>query len=500
MQYTSTRDVQGRAVNAAQAIVQGLAPDGGLFVPDRFPQFSLDDIARMAGQSYADVARDVMAPYLDTFSHAEIADMTRAAYGSNYDHPAIAPLTPIDAQSHFLELYHGPTLAFKDMALQMLPHLLRASLKATGETQNVLILVATSGDTGKAALEGFADSPGTAVVVFYPEGGVSAAQERQMRTQAGANVGVVAVRGNFDDAQTGVKRIFSDAVFAESLAKRGYRLSSANSINLGRLLPQVGYYFWSYANLLAQGNIQLGDRINFVVPTGNFGNILAAYYALRMGLPVNKLICASNRNNVLTDFFAQGRYDKNRPFYVTSSPSMDILVSSNLERLLFELCDRDSQTVRKWMAALQADGHYDIADAQKSTLSRHFWADSCSDQEAGDAIGRVWRDKQLLIDTHTAVAYRVYERYRAETGDDSVSVVVSTASPYKFASDVLQSVAPASDVDGNDPFAVSDALAQATHTPVPERIAALKHEPIRHSDVCDTGDMPDAVMHVLARL
>ncbi len=499
MRYLSTRGASGSHVSAAQAIVQGLAPDGGLFVPENFPRLTCDAISQMAGQSYQQVAKRVMGLYLDEFSAVELSAMVDAAYTDNFDDRAIAPLVPIDERESILELFHGPTLAFKDMALQMLPRLLRASIDKTGETQDVLILVATSGDTGKAALEGFADAPGTGIVVFYPKDGVSPAQELQMRTQAGRNVGVVAVEGNFDDAQTGVKRIFSDPDFAEDLAAKGYRLSSANSINWGRLLPQIAYYVWSYTQLLAQRRIASGDEVNFVVPTGNFGNILAAYYAKRMGLPVHKLICASNRNNVLTDFFRRGDYDRNRPFYKTSSPSMDILVSSNLERLLFELCDRDASTVARWMQELNTGGRYAINDALRGTLERDFYADCCDEDAAAQTIGRLWRDKQYLLDTHTAVAQAVYERYQSDTADNRQSVIVSTASPYKFAYDVLMAVDPAATANPRDPFEASDSLAACTGSAVPARIAALKCETIRHEDSCGNDGMAEAVKQVISR-
>lgn len=483
MNYLSTRG--GAAVTAAQAIVQGICPSGGLYVPASFPQL---DVETLKGD-YLETAFAVMSAYLPDTEHDKLRGMIRAAYGS-FDCPAVTPLKPLTAKESVLELWHGPTMAFKDIALQMLPYLMRDSLLQTGEDRQVYILVATSGDTGKAALAGFCDVPGTRVLVFYPDGGVSRAQRLQMVTQEGSNVDVCAVRGNFDDAQTGVKHIFASEEAREALDRLGYRLSSANSINFGRLLPQIVYYFSSYAELRRTGRIAAGERINFCVPTGNFGDILAGYYAKRMGLPVDKLICASNRNNVLTDFFETGIYNDRRPFYKSMSCSIDILISSNLERLLFELSNRDAEQVRSWMRALAENGEYIISAEQRAALVETFAAGWCNEEDTLATIRRVYDGSGYLMDPHTAVAQTIYERYAAETGDNMQTVLLSTANPYKFASDVLSVF----ETPGEDDFENANRLHAITGMAVPKGLSELLDKPERHLGVCDLTAMQERVI------
>ncbi|MGM9522048.1 MAG: threonine synthase [Oscillospiraceae bacterium] len=443
MRYLSTRNKDLR-VTASQAIAQGLSRDGGLFVPETLPKLAAGAIPQLCKMTYKQRAVYIMESFLEGFSVAELSDFTDKAYSpAGFDTPEIAPVYTLDDRTHFLELWHGPTCAFKDMALQILPYLLTASMKKNGNTEKVCILVATSGDTGKAALEGFADVEGTKIMVFYPRDGVSDIQKLQMVSQSGANVGVCAVNGNFDDAQTGVKVIFSDESLRERLAARGWSLSSANSINWGRLLPQIVYYVSAYCDLIGKGSIAEGDPVNFCVPTGNFGDILAGFYAKQLGIPIKKLICASNKNDVLTDFIKTGVYDKNRSFYTTISPSMDILVSSNLERLIFNLSGGDDKLTAEYMSELAKDGKYQISDKIKSALDMDFAAGFCTDEETKCVIGDTFSKNGYLIDTHTAVAYGVLEKYREETGDNTVTVVVSTASPYKFCDSVLEALGSA---------------------------------------------------------
>ncbi len=409
MRYISTRD-KTRGLTSAEAIVRGLSREGGLFVPASLPRIGLDFLEGLLPLTYAERAVRIMKPFLEDFAKDELKSWAEAAYSKpNFDTDSAAPIKMTDETTAFLELWHGPTCAFKDMALQMLPRLLTASLKKTGETKRACILVATSGDTGKAALEGFRDVDGTKILVFYPSDGVSDVQKLQMVTQRGSNVGVCAVCGNFDDAQNGVKAIFSDGKLRGLLEDRGYFLSSANSINWGRLLPQVVYYISAYCDLISVGGIKLGDRVNFCVPTGNFGNILAAFYAEEMGLPVNRLICASNMNNILTDFIATGAYDRNRRFYATISPSMDILISSNLERLLFSLSGEDDALIGDYMSRLVKEGRYEASPAIMARLGRLFSGGFSTEAETLEAIGRLWKDKKYLVDTHTAWAYNVLE-------------------------------------------------------------------------------------------
>ena len=484
MRYLSTRG--GDPVSAAEAIVRGISPSGGLYVPETYPKIDVADDVR---GGYLATAHRVMQAYLPETESAELMRMITAAY-ARFDHSDVTPMVKLTEKEHILELWHGPTMAFKDVALQMLPHLMCDSLRQTGETKQVYILVATSGDTGKAALEGFQDVAGTRVLVFYPEGGVSEAQRLQMVTQEGKNVDVCAVRGNFDDAQTGVKQIFASKETASALAAHGWRLSSANSINFGRLLPQIVYYFTSYETLLASGEIQPGESVNFCVPTGNFGDILAGEYARRMGLPIHRLICASNRNNVLTDFFDNGVYDENRPFYQSMSCSIDILISSNLERLLFELAGRDDSVVREWMGALKDKGMYALPKAALDELKKTFSAGWCTEEDTLETIKRIYGKTGYLMDPHTAVAQCVYERYTAQTGDQTKTVLLSTANPYKFASDVLGAFEQA----GEDDFKNVDRLFALTKAPIPKGISELIGKPELHLDVCDLDEMTHRVL------
>ena len=489
MNYYSTRDHQ-HVVSAAQAIACGLAPDGGLFVPEALPEVSAQQLQALCGMTYQQRAVTIMRPFLSEFTDAELARFTAAAYGSQFDDPAVAPVHRLDDTTAFLELWHGPTCAFKDMALQILPYLLTASLKKCGEQRQVCILVATSGDTGKAALQGFADVPGTKILVFYPYSGVSEVQRLQMVTQTGDNVAVSAVRGNFDDAQTGVKQIFGDKAFAAELSQRGWFLSSANSINWGRLLPQIVYYFSAYCDAVTGGMIAMGDKLNFVVPTGNFGDILAGWYAKEMGLPVGKLVCASNANNVLTDFIRTGTYNKNRPFHTTASPSMDILVSSNLERLIYRIAGNSEAADRELMQDLAKDGKYEITDAMKKELA-DFYGNYASEQETADAIAKLYSDTGYVIDTHTAVAAAVYGKYREETYDETKTVIASTASPYKFTSSVLAAIAP--EYDTLPVLEQVDKLSALANTEIPRAIEEIRTAPVLHTTECDVDQMPETV-------
>jgi threonine synthase len=494
MKYESTRDKNLR-MDAAQAIQTGLSRDGGLLTPCEIPQIDEAFLKALVPASYQERAAKVMALYLTDYTEAELKSFAENAYGPDkYDTPAVAPVRTVDAATHCLELWHGPTSAFKDMALQMLPQLLSAALRKTGEKKTVCILVATSGDTGKAAMEGFTDVPQTRILVFYPKDGVSAIQELQMVTQEGANVGVCSVVGNFDDAQAGVKRIFSDEAMREKLAQRGFFLSSANSINWGRILPQVVYYVSAYCDLVRDGKLAMGDLVNFCVPTGNFGDILAAYYAKRMGLPVGKLICASNSNDVLTDFLRTGVYDRNRPFHNTMSPSMDILISSNLERLLFDLSGGNDEEVRGYMDKLAKEGTYRVSDAVLAKLKELFWGGFCDEDGTAATIAEYYRTHQYLIDTHTAVAAHVMEQYRAATGDKAVTVFVSTASPYKFCNHVLAAIGEKPESAGVE---LIDQLQRVSGVPAPRRLAALKGK-LRRFDLCaEKAGMDDVVLNFL---
>lgn len=470
MKYISTRGLSA-PVSAEEAILTGLAPDGGLFVPAYIPRFDDGEIEKLRSASYGETALTVLKKYLDGFDEKELAGIIEEAYAS-FDTADPAPVTALSDGLYVLELWHGPTCAFKDMALQLMPRLLSLCRRKTGIREEIHILVATSGDTGKAALEGFRDVPGTRITVFYPHDGVSTVQQAQMVTQRGENVRVYAVNGNFDDAQTAVKRLFADRELAARLKKENVLLSSANSINWGRLLPQIVYYVRTAFLLCA------GEPVSFVVPTGNFGNILAAYYAKRMGAPIGRLVCASNANNVLTDFIRTGCYDRRRPFHKTISPSMDILVSSNLERLLYHLSD--SEHVREWMERLNASGSYTVTDQVLTALQEHFDAAYCDDDEARRMIGRTYEEKAYLLDPHTAVAMAAAERLPLQ----APTVVVSTASPFKFAKDVLQSLGDEGEADG---FAALDRLSHISGLSVPRSLAELKELPRRFYETVDPG-------------
>lgn len=493
MYYISTRDAALRCT-ASQAIVQGLSRDGGLFLPERIPALEQGALEKMKTMPYAERAVQVMKLYLEEFTEDELRTYAGSAYGPDkFDTPAVAPLKRLDGGTAVLELWHGPTCAFKDMALQMLPYLLTASLKKTGEEKTACILVATSGDTGKAALEGFRDVDRTKILVFYPKDGVSDIQKLQMVTQEGENTGVCAVIGNFDDAQTGVKRIFSDPALRERLAADGKLLSSANSINWGRVLPQIVYYISAYCDLLASGAIRMGEKVDFCVPTGNFGNILAAYYAKRMGLPVGKLICASNSNDVLTEFIRTGVYDRNRPFHATMSPSMDILISSNLERLLYLLSGSD-EAVRGYMRQLSEAGRYAVTPELHEKIQESFACGCCDEASTAETIGRVFKERSYLIDTHTAVAWNVLEQYRRESGSRSMSVVVSTASAFKFCASVLTALGVEKQAEGTQ---ILRQLSETAGCQVPKPLAALDGKKIRFTKAVQKTEMADAVMELL---
>ena len=489
MQFFSTRD-QNRKVTSSEAIAQGLSNEGGLFVPESFPQV---DVKALCELDYPAMAAAVIKEYLTDYSQDFLTEAARKTYGDAFGGKA-GYLAPVEGDTYALELWHGPTCAFKDYALQLMPKLLVEAKKNLGRTEKTLILVATSGDTGKAALDGYHDIPGVEIAVFYPTGGTSEIQRLQMATQEGANVAVYAVRGNFDDAQTGVKKVFGDTAIAAELAKRNIRLSSANSINWGRLVPQIVYYFAAYAQLLKAGSIAFGDEVDFCVPTGNFGDILAGYYAKRMGLPVGKLICASNCNDVLTDFLRTGVYDRNRPFHTTMSPSMDILVSSNLERLLFDLSGENDAEVKGYMEALAKDGRYEVSDAIKTALKEQYWGGFCDEDGTAATIAEYYKEQGYLIDTHTAVAANVMEQYRKATGDETVTVFVSTASPYKFCNHVLTAIGETPAGDGVE---LLDQLNSVSGVTVPRRLAALKGKQRRFDMTAEKQDMDNVVLDFL---
>lgn len=496
MYYKSTRNSSVKK-SAAEAIAQGISEDGGLFIPSEIPSLSLDEIVAMGEMSYAERAAKVFAKYLTDFTDEEIKYCCESAYNDKKFATAnIAELSHLFDGTYILELWHGPTCAFKDMALQILPYLLTTSAKKINLNKKIVILVATSGDTGKAALEGFKDVEGTSIMVFYPEEGVSPMQKRQMTTQDGSNVSVCAINGNFDDAQSGVKAIFTNEEVKEKLDSASMMFSSANSINWGRLAPQIVYYISAYATLVKDEEIALGDKINVVVPTGNFGNILAAYFAKKMGLPINKLICASNSNNVLTDFINTGVYDRNRKFYTTISPSMDILISSNLERLLYMLCGEDDAQIREWFGSLAKTGRYEVTDSVKAALKAEFYAGCCSDEDTEKTIKATFDKYSYTCDTHTAVAVKVYNDYRAATGDTTKTVIASTASPYKFSASVLEAI------DGSKPnmdeFAMVDRLCELSKYEIPESLAALKNKEIRFKESIESADMKDFVLRSLS--
>lgn len=440
MRYISTRSKKW--ADPEEAILQGIAPDGGLYVPESFPKL---DLGSLIHKSYQDIGFEVMSRYFDSIPVDQLNSFISQAYGK-FKHPKVTPVAS-HGSYHFLELFHGPTLAFKDVALSILPYLMTSSAKMLNVVEDIVVLTATSGDTGKAALEGFSDVQGTKVVVFYPKDGVSTIQKKQMTTQKGNNVHVIAIEGNFDDAQNGVKAIFNDMPYREKLKERNYLLSSANSINIGRLVPQIVYYFAAHAQAVQDGSISLGDSINFVVPTGNFGNILAGYYAKQMGLPVGKLICASNENNVLYEFFATGTYNRNRPFILTSSPSMDILISSNFERLLYHVSEDDGSFVQESMSRLTQEGSYNVTKSMKKRIDADFYGGYCSEEETREIIRRLYQEFGYVMDPHTAVAAKVYEDYKKETKDDTYTVILSTASPFKFTKSVYEALFEKTDLD-----------------------------------------------------
>ena len=495
MNYRSTRD-SSLQVTSAVAIAQGISADGGLFIPEAIPQITMDELRALGDMSYRERANVVFGKFLTDFTAEEIAYCTSGAYNTqNFDSEQIAELTGAFGDAQILELWHGPTCAFKDMALQILPYLLTTSLKKNGEDKKVVILVATSGDTGKAALEGFKDVPGTEIMVFYPDHGVSSMQKRQMATQEGANVGVCALDGNFDDCQNGVKMIFTDAAVKEKLAANGMMFSSANSINWGRLAPQIVYYVSAYAEMAKRGDIQFGETVNVVVPTGNFGNILAAYYAKNMGVPIGKLICASNINKVLTDFIETGVYDRNRDFYATVSPSMDILISSNLERLLYILTGGDDAQIRDWFGRLASEGRYEVTDEIRAKLQSDFVGGFCDDADTKKTIADFKAKYGYTLDTHTAVAVKVYLDYIARTGDKTRTIIASTASPYKFSASVLDAIEGVQ--EGTDEYAQVARLAEVSGLPVPPSLAALKDKPVRFSEVIGKDEMEAYVLRKL---
>jgi len=495
MLYTSTRDKTLR-VSSSEAITRGISADGGLFVPCEIPHLSLEDLKGLIPLSYIERAKKILALYLTDFTPEEIDSCVQGAYQEGkFDSPKVAPLARLEDHVEILELFRGPTCAFKDMALQLLPYLLTTASRKAAPDKEIVILVATSGDTGKAALEGFKDVPNTRILVFYPENGVSAMQKLQMTTQEGANVGVSAIKGNFDDAQNGVKRIFTDAAVTARLAENGLMFSSANSINWGRLVPQIVYYCSAYADMLELGEVALGEPMNVVVPTGNFGNILAAFYARQMGVPIARLICASNANDVLTDFLTTGTYDRNREFFTTTSPSMDILISSNLERLLFHLSGDDDAQIREWMTALSKEGRYTVTDAVFQKLGAVFSAGCADDAKTADTIRGTYEQDHYLADTHTGVAIAVYRDYREKSGDTTPTVIASTASPYKFAKSVLTALnGKAPDLDE---FDMTGALSEQTGTKIPAPLASLRDKTVRFTGSSDVADMEQCVYDML---
>lgn len=495
LNYKSTRN-SSICVSASQAIAQGISAEGGLFVPEAFPHYSHTDLLELARCSYTERAERILSAFLSDFTAEEIHECVTAAYtNGKFEKDIPAPVTSLKNGMHILELWHGPTCAFKDMALQLLPHLLTKSLQKIHSSKTALILVATSGDTGKAALEGFKDVDGTLIQVFYPQNGVSPMQKRQMCTQEGNNVAVCAIEGNFDDAQTGVKKIFTDPEIKRLLEQNKLMFSSANSINWGRLLPQIVYYFSAYCDLLADRKCKCaGEKINIVVPTGNFGNILAAYYAKKMGLPVHKLICASNFNNVLTEFINTGVYNRKREFHTTISPSMDILVSSNLERLLYDLTGEDSERVAGWMNELASNGRYQVGEDVLRPLHELFYAGYCSDEETKKVIKQLYESEHYLCDTHTAVAINVYEQYVKDSKDtETPSVIVSTASPYKFADSVLSAVSEQYREDASE-FDKIQELSSLTGVAVPPQIAELQTKAVRFRTICSRENMKEIVL------
>ncbi len=497
MLYNSTRN-STLEVESAQAIVKGISDDGGLFVPKNFPKLEREDLTKLIDLSYAQRAKFIFSLFLTDFTDEELDYCVNGAYNTtNFSTDNIAEIVKLNDQFSMLELWHGPTCAFKDMALQVLPYLLTVSSKKIVKDKEIVILVATSGDTGKAALEGFKDVDGTSIIVFYPEDGVSAMQKRQMTTQDGGNVNVCSIKGNFDDAQNGVKGIFANAEIADKLMRKNKLLSSANSINWGRLAPQIIYYISSYVELVTSNEISLGDKTNIVVPTGNFGNILAAYYAGQMGLPIGKLICASNANNVLTDFITTGVYDRNRDFMATISPSMDILISSNLERLLYDMSGKDDAQISSWFDSLAKDGRYEVSDLVKTKLQEQFSAGYCDDEKTMQTIKECFDNYSYLCDTHTAVALSVANDYVKQTGDKTKTVIASTASPYKFAPSVLKALDSAALVE--DEFKMLDKIFEISKLPIPSQLSELKNKEVRFNSTIDKNIMGDYVTDLLIK-
>ena len=489
--YKSTRGT-GECVKASEAILKGLSKDGGLFVPTSIPRLDIP-MEKLAEMTYQEIAYEVMSRFLTDFTEEELKACIARAYDSKFDTEEIAPLVKAGG-AYYLELFHGATIAFKDMALSILPHLLTTSAKKNHVKNEIVILTATSGDTGKAAMAGFADVPGTRIIVFYPKNGVSPIQEKQMVTQKGNNTYVVGITGNFDDAQTAVKKMFNDKAMEEELDKAGFQFSSANSINIGRLVPQVVYYVYAYVNLFKNGEIKDGEKINVTVPTGNFGNILAAYYAKNMGLPIDKLICASNENKVLFDFFSTGSYDRNRDFILTSSPSMDILISSNLERLIYRIVGENADKNREMMEQLSKGGIYQITEEMRSQLA-DFYGNFATEKETADAIKALYQNTGYVIDTHTAVAACVYEKYVKDTKDSTKTVIASTASPFKFTRSVMDAIDSKYDSMGD--FELVDELSKIANVKVPNAIEEIRTAPVLHDTVVDVPDMPAAVKNVL---
>ncbi len=491
--YRSSRNPYDR-LTASQAILKGIADDGGLYVPETIPKLSFD-WETMTTWTYQDLALPILSAFLSDYSEEELKECIQAAYDAKFDDERIAPIVEV-GQEYFLELFHGNTIAFKDMALSILPYLMTKAAKKNHIDKEILILTATSGDTGKAAMAGFANVPKTNIIVFYPKDGVSMIQERQMITQEGDNTFVYSIKGNFDDAQTKVKQLFLDQDLVAELSEKGYQFSSANSINIGRLVPQIVYYFYAYLQLLKRKNIKVEDSINVTVPTGNFGNILAAYYAKQMGLPINKLICASNKNNVLVDFFNEGTYDRRRDFFVTSSPSMDILVSSNLERLLYDISGQDAATTKNLMASLSTQGVYSITDAMKAKLS-DFVAGQADEEETAKEIARLFDSYNYLIDPHTAVASAVYHKYQAETGDTTPTVIVSTASPYKFPSSIVRAIDSVHQEKTDDVDAIIT-INELSKIDIPQAVKTALTAPIRHQKTVTIEEMRTVVVDSLS--
>jgi len=497
MKYESTRG-NIKNVSFCDAVRTGICPDGGLFIPMEDVKIDSLDLSEICAMNYTNLACEIINCYTDDLTEEQVRECVENAYNSGkfpLDNPA--PVKILSSNLSVLELWHGPTCAFKDMALQLLPQFLSKAIEKNDNNKEMIILTATSGDTGKAALDGFKDVPGIRVIVFYPEEGVSEVQKAQMVTQEGDNVTVIAVKGNFDDAQTGVKKIFADREYAQILSINGYCLSSANSINWGRLLPQIVYYFHAYTALINSGEIKIGERVNFVVPTGNFGDILAGFYAMKMGLPINRLICAANSNNVVSEFMRTGTYDKNRKFVTTNSPAMDILISSNLERLLFEMSGKDSEKISDWMKSLSELGTYTIDKKTHVNINHLFWSSWSSDQETLAIIKNIYDDYDYLIDTHTAVGISVYDKYVISTGDMTKTIAISTASPFKFNTSVAQSILNKEDIEWKTEFEILDILSQKTGQEIPIPLRGLKEKEVLHKTVCEIDEMKAQVSKYL---